>query len=158
MPLLIVTSLCYEKCPSEVLTSFHKRREFNIVVKLSRVWRRQYLRYSIWRRPCKFIDLRTVLEFYLVENTFTFGINLLVVLPTTLHSVWFQATHPLKHYPINTLLLEIIRQKPLYFHRQHQTNYSPPSHDVQLALMGVWCIFIVFINKFSLYRGDWSKQ
>lgn len=156
MPLLIVTSLCYEKCPSEVLTNFHKRREFNIVVVLSPVWRKQYL-FNL-AEAIKFSDLRTVLEFYLVENTFTFGINLLVVLPTTLHSVWFQATHPLKHYPINTLLLEIIRQKPLYFHRQHQTNYLPPSHDVQLALTGVWCIFIVFINKFSLYRGDWSKQ
>ena len=40
-----------------------------------------------WRRPCKFIELRAVVEFYLVETTFMFGINLLVAVPTTLRLV-----------------------------------------------------------------------
>ena len=42
---------------------------------------------------CKFIELRTVVEFYFVETTFIFGINLLVAVPTTLRSVWF-ASYP----------------------------------------------------------------
>ena len=47
---------------------YHKRREFD-------------------DQPCKFIELSTVVEFYFVETTFIFGINLLVAVPTTLRSV-----------------------------------------------------------------------
>ena len=43
--------------------------------------------YSSWRRPCKFNELRAVVEFYSVETTFIFGINLLVAVPTTLRLV-----------------------------------------------------------------------
>ena len=35
----------------------------------------------------KVIELRAVVEFYVVETTFVAGINLLVAAPTTLHSV-----------------------------------------------------------------------
>ena len=34
-----------------------------------------------------FNELRAVVEFYFVETTFIFGINLLVAVPTTLRSV-----------------------------------------------------------------------
>ena len=43
--------------------------------------------YSSWRRPYNFIELHAVVEFYLVETTFMFGINLLVAVSTTLCSV-----------------------------------------------------------------------
>ena len=43
--------------------------------------------YSSWQRPCKFIELRAVVECYLVQTMFIFGINLLVAVSTTLCSV-----------------------------------------------------------------------
>ena len=53
----------------------------------------------IWRRPCKFIELCAVVEFYFVETTFIFGINLLVAVPTTLRSVWFASYLSSKRLP-----------------------------------------------------------
>ena len=43
--------------------------------------------YSSWQRPCMFIELRAVVECYLVQTAFIFGINLLVAVSTTLCSV-----------------------------------------------------------------------
>ena len=42
--------------------------------------------YSSWRRPCKFIEY-VLLRVLLRGNYVHFGINLLVVVPTTLRSV-----------------------------------------------------------------------
>ena len=66
---------------SEILTCFHKQHWLCLVkCDGSSV-------YSSWRGPRNFIELCVVVEFYLVETTFTFGVNLLVAVPTTLRSV-----------------------------------------------------------------------
>ena len=45
------------------------------------------------------LELRAVVEFYFVETTFIFGINLLVTVPTTLRSVWFASYPSSKRLP-----------------------------------------------------------
>ena len=50
------------------------------------------------------MELRAVVEFYLVETTFIFGINLLVAVPTPCVQFGLQATRPLKDYARNTKL------------------------------------------------------
>ena len=49
--------------------------------------------------PCQFYELRAVVEFYFVETTFIFGINLLVAVPTTLRSVQFASYPSSKRLP-----------------------------------------------------------
>ena len=135
----------------------------------SQVWRKQCLFklawavevYQVnwsWWTPCKFIKLRAVVEFYFMETTLIFGINLLVAVPTTLCSVWSASYLSSKSLPAYNILIRLTivpHMRTKNYKTKNRTRLLYPLQSCkQLDLIKHTSFISYMEDKKKLDKGD----
>ena len=152
-------------CRGEIFTSFHEQRDFDVGCVKSSPWRAQKQSHFSWQRLCMYIELRAVLEFFLVETTIhswnissccCFDSPACIQFSCQLSRlIWTSspALHITLEIPVQLQSLSLIKKcsicdLPLFF---MGTLYSFGDYGLLLVIIGLSTIFLGF---FLCYHAD----